>query len=164
MASLEGVSRIFSIRVVTLHYYMAPPPIPDFDACYSVFQGFTICICALCIGPKFSRRSALCTCFCFSNRESFEGESGEHLFGLRSQNLLKWPGYPLWFISDVAAESPSVAGYVGEDVESISYKLLTVWFMTLTMQISHIGWSLLGLHFPSKYYIEMDRKMDIAHA
>ncbi|XP_031485155.1 DNA polymerase zeta catalytic subunit isoform X3 [Nymphaea colorata] len=38
MASQEGVSRIFSIRVVSLDYYMAPL-IPDFDVCYSDFQG-----------------------------------------------------------------------------------------------------------------------------
>ncbi|KAF3778036.1 DNA polymerase zeta catalytic subunit [Nymphaea thermarum] len=189
MASQEGVSRIFSIRVVTLHYYMAPP-IPDFDACYSDFQGQSVsevlviriygstlsgqktCLhvhgvlpylyvpyalaqssqeakLLYCFNLFLLVVSALCTCFCFSNRESFE---------------VKWPGHPLWFISDVAAESPSVASYVGEDVESILYKLLTVWSMTLTTQISHIGWSLLGLHFPSKYYIQMNRKMDIAHA
>ncbi|CAN6469328.1 unnamed protein product [Victoria cruziana] len=42
MASQEGEeARIFSIRVVSLDYYMAPP-IPDFDVCYSDFQGQSV--------------------------------------------------------------------------------------------------------------------------
>lgn len=34
----QGDSKVFSVRIVSIDYYMAPP-IPDFDISYSTFQG-----------------------------------------------------------------------------------------------------------------------------
>ncbi|GMI88783.1 recovery protein 3 [Hibiscus trionum] len=38
MSNSQSDSSVFSVRIVTIDYYMAPP-IPDFDICYSSFQG-----------------------------------------------------------------------------------------------------------------------------
>lgn len=34
-------SKVFSVRIVSIDYYMAPP-IPDFDISYSTFQGLFV--------------------------------------------------------------------------------------------------------------------------
>lgn len=38
MENSQDDAKIFSVRIVSLDYYMAPP-IPDLDICYSSFQG-----------------------------------------------------------------------------------------------------------------------------
>ncbi|KAF3780078.1 DNA polymerase zeta catalytic subunit [Nymphaea thermarum] len=99
MASQEGVSRIFSIRVVTLHYYMAPP-IPDFDACYSDFQGQTVSE-VLVIRIYGSTLSGQKTCLHVHGvlpylyvpyalaQSSQEGQPYAHVFALAIEKALK---------------------------------------------------------------------------
>lgn len=38
MADSQTDTDVFSVRIVSIDYYMAPP-IPDVDICYSSFQG-----------------------------------------------------------------------------------------------------------------------------
>ncbi|XP_039025413.1 DNA polymerase zeta catalytic subunit-like [Hibiscus syriacus] len=38
MSNSQSDSSVFSVRIVSIDHYMAPP-IPDFDICYSSFQG-----------------------------------------------------------------------------------------------------------------------------
>ncbi|OMO99194.1 hypothetical protein COLO4_13444 [Corchorus olitorius] len=52
MSNSQSDSNVFSVRIVSIDHYMAPP-IPDFDICYSSFQGarrqalFLIKVCSL---------------------------------------------------------------------------------------------------------------------
>jgi len=44
MSDSQSSTEIFTIRIVSIDYYMAPP-IPDADICYSSFHGTNPALC-----------------------------------------------------------------------------------------------------------------------